>query len=94
MEADFKSFNFVLLFFIFDHGKGVKLDFNECVFLFVCPSVGWSVAPSVTLWRGVQRRAGKQLISCIQTYVLFVLVYNLMGAGKTAKRKLKQQNLS
>ena len=84
MKADFKSFYFVLSFFIFDHGEGIKLDFNECVFLVVCPSVGWSVIPSVMLLLNGQRLAGKRLILCIQTYVLFVLVYNLMGAEKTA----------
>ena len=35
MKADFKGFSFVFLFFIFDHGKGVKFDFSECVF-YVC----------------------------------------------------------
>ena len=73
MKADFKSFNFFYHFLIFDHGEGVKLDFNGCVFLVVRPSV-----------LGGQRLAGKRLILCIQTYVLFVLVYDLMGAEKTA----------
>ena len=88
MEADFKSFNFVLSFFIFDHGKGVKLDSNKCVFSVLCPSVGWSVGwsigPLVMLWLGGHRRAGERLILCIQTYVLFVLVYNLIDAEETA----------
>ena len=63
MEADFKSFNFVLLFFIFDHGKGVKLDFNECVFLVVCPSVGWSVGPSVTLSSKLKKNGLLRILS-------------------------------
>ena len=39
MKEYSKSFNFFFLFLIFDHGKVVKLDVNECVFFIVWYSI-------------------------------------------------------
>ena len=88
MKAYSKSFNFFFLFLIFNHGKVVKLDCNECVFFMVCISTimpfrwcqGWTTRQTdrqTDSDRQLDRQKDRQTLICRLTRYLSRFEYKV-----------------